>query len=298
LKRKKYTLKSKLPFIVMLAPFLILITLFMFIPIIAAIFLSLTDFNGLQMPNFIGMSNYIRLFLQDETFLVVLKNTVFLAAVTGPAGYILSFSVAWLVNELGKKTRLIVLVLMYMPALCANLFFVWQFIFSGDSKGAVNSALINIGIVSAPIAWLSDSRYTMFVVITVTLWMSFTFGFLSFIAGLRGLDRAYYEAASIDGLKNRWQELFYVTLPQMGPQLLFGAVNAIASAFTIGSNFTQLTGYPSTNNSTDTIVLYINDFTTKRFEYGYATTMSVVLFSMMLVSWFLVKSLLKKVNAE
>lgn len=294
---KKPLTGSRWPYWVMLAPFLIVFTLFLFIPILSGFALSLTDFNGLQTPRFVGLENYLRMFLKDEIFLVTLKNTLVLALVTGPTGYILSFMVAWLINELGRKLRLLVLVVMYTPSMCANLFFVWQFIFSGDSKGFINSTLISMGLIQEPILWLSDSRYTMAVVIVVTIWMSFSFGFLSFVAGLRGLDRAYYEAAAIDGLKNRWQELFYVTLPQMGPQLMFGAVTSIASAFTVGNNNIQLTGYPSTNNSTDTLVLYMGEYAGQRFELGYAAAMTVVLFAMMLLAWYLLKKLLKALNA-
>ena len=299
LRRPKNALaKNRLPFWLMLMPFLIIFFLFKFLPILSGFVLSFTDFNGLETPHFVGLANYTRMFLQDEVFLTTAKNTLFLALVTGPTSYILSFVLAWLINELGRRLRLLVLVLVYLPTMCSNLYFVWQYIFNGDAKGFINSTLIDMGLIQEPILWLSDERYTMVVVTIVTIWMGFTVGFLSFVAGLRGLDRAYYEAAAIDGLKNRWQELYYVTLPQMGPQLMFGAVNAIAGAFTVGNIGAQLTGYPSTNYSTDTVILYLSRYAVEEaYELGYAAALSVVLFLAMVLVWALFKKLLKSVNA-
>jgi multiple sugar transport system permease protein len=295
--RFKELTKTYIPFYIMLLPFLTLFVLFMLIPVLVGIFMSFTDYNGLQMPNFVGLENYYRLLLQDDVFKIDIKNTLFLAFVTGPAGYILSFVVAWLINETGKNVRSVITLLMYSPALCGTLFFIWQYIFSGDSKGLINSMLFKIGIIRTPILWLSDPKYTMTVVIIVSIWFSFGVGFLSFLAGLRGLDRAYYEAAAIDGLKNRWQELFYVTFPQMGPQLMFGAVISISGAFSLGVINRQLTGFPSTNYSTDTILLHMQEYGTIRFEMGYASAIAVILFLMTLVSWFLIRKLLKAINA-
>jgi multiple sugar transport system permease protein len=294
---KKGQLHQHLPFYLMLSPFLILFILFMLVPVIVAMFLSFTDFNGLQFPNFIGLKNYVRLLLGDEIFKIDIQNTVFLAFITGPAGYILSFSIAWLINETNKRIRGLIALIVYAPALSGNLYFIWQLIFSGDSKGFLNSALIKIGIIQTPVLWLSDAKYTMLVVSVVTIWAGFGVGFLSFLAGLRGLDRAYYEAAAIDGLKNRLQELFYVTIPQMGPQLMFGAVMSISAAFSLGAINRTLTGYPSTNYSTDTIVLHMQEYGTIRFEMGYASAIAVILFIIMLASWDLIKKLLKLFKA-
>ena len=171
---------------------------------------------------------------------------------------------------------------------------VWKYVFANDSNGLINTILTQMNI--EPISWLSDSSYSMTVVIIVSLWMSFGAGFLSFVAGFRGLDRAFYEAAAIDGLKNRWQELLYVTLPQMGPQLLFGAVQAIGSSFAVGAVNQQLAGYPSTNNATDTILLYMSECGKTRFEFGYASAMSVVLMAIMLILWKVTNLALKSFN--
>lgn len=294
-KRKK--IGSYVPYYVLLAPFLIAFITLTVLPILGSIFLSFTDFNMVQMPKWNGIGNYLRLFFQDDIFKIDIKNTLLIAIVTGPTGYILSFVIAWFINEFGRKMRTFLTFIMYAPALCGNAFFLWTFIFSADSGGLLNTLLSNLGLISDPIAWLSDTNYNMMVVMIVTIWNSFGVGFLSFRAGLQSLDSTYYEAAAIDGLRNRWQELYYVTFPQMGPQLLFGAVNAIAGAFGVGAINKALTGYPSTNYSTDTIVLHMQDHGNIRFEMGYASTIAVVLFVMMVVTNYIVKKALKRFTA-
>lgn len=286
--------KTNLSFYIMITPFVILFTIFTFIPALAGVFSSFTNFNGLSNPEFVGIDNYSRLIFRDPTFLLVFKNTLQQALIVGPVGFILSFVVAWLINELDKTIRLIVIFLFYSPTFSGSLYVVFKYVFANDSNGLINTALERIGIKS--ISWLSNPTYSMMVVIIVSLWMSFGTGFLSFVAGFRGLDRAYYEAAAIDGLKNRWQELYYVTLPQMGPQLLFGAVQSIASSFAVGAVNQQLTGYPSTDNATDTIVLYMNEYGGTRFEFGYASAMSVVLALIMIFLWRLINTALKSFN--
>lgn len=294
-KRKK--IGSYVPYYVLLAPFLIAFITLTVLPILGSIFLSFTDFNMVQMPKWNGIGNYLRLFFQDDIFKIDIKNTLLIAIVTGPTGYILSFVIAWFINEFGRKMRTFLTFIMYAPALCGNAFFLWTFIFSADSGGLLNTLLSNLGLINDPIAWLSDTNYNMMVVMIVTIWNSFGVGFLSFRAGLQSLDSTYYEAAAIDGLRNRWQELYYVTFPQMGPQLLFGAVNAIAGAFGVGAINKALTGYPSTNYSTDTIVLHMQDHGNIRFEMGYASTIAVVLFVMMVVTNYIVKKALKRFTA-
>lgn len=282
-------------FYLMLLPFTVMFVLFMIIPAIGGMLVSFTDFNGMTFPSFVGLDNYIRLMVEDSTFIIVLKNTLLIAVLVGPVGFILSFVIAWLINELPKTTRLVMIFLVYSPSFSGTLYTVWQYVFSNDENGIMNSVLQRIGI--EPVSWLSDSKYSMTVVIIVSIWMSFGAGFLSFIAGLRGLDKAYYEAAAIDGLKNRWQELYYVTLPQMAPQLMFGAVQSIGGGFAAGMISHSLAGYPSTNNATDTILLYMSDYGSTRFEYGYASAMSVVLMAIMLIVWKLTQKALNSFNS-
>lgn len=278
----------------MLSPFLIAFITFTILPILASIVLSFTNFNMVQFPGFTGVENYIRLLFEDDVYMIALKNTLIMALIVGPVGYILSFVVAWLINELGYRLRVMYTFFMYTPALCGGAATIWTYIFSSDSKGFLNDLLLKLGLIADPIQWLTDSTYTMTVAIVVAIWGSFGTGFLSFVSGLQSLDRTFFEAAAIDGLRNRWQELYYVTFPQMKEFLLFGAVQSISSAFSIAPT---ITGNPSTNYSTHTLVLHIQDHATIRYEMGYASAAAVVLFLLMFLSWKLINKLLSKISA-
>ena len=287
--------KNKIYYL-LLMPFLIFFIIFMLIPTISSIVLSFTDFNMVQLPHFVGVDNYLRLLFSDKIFITSLKNTLILALVTGPIGYMLSFILAWLINNFDRRLRSIFTFFIYSPTLAGNVYFMWTYIFSSDRRGLLNNLLLQMKLIKDPVYWLTDAKYNFTVVIIVVLWMSFGTGFLSFISGLQTLDPVYYEAASIDGLKNRWQELYYVTFPQMGPQLLFGAVMTISSSFAIGAQCAALTGNPSTDYSTHTILLHMQDYANTRFELGYASAIAVVLFVIMLLSWFLIQKVLKQFN--
>lgn len=294
-KRKKaLNWNSKVPTIVFLAPFTILFFCFTILPILSAVGLSFTYFNMLEPPKFVGLDNYIRMFFDDDVFLISLRNTAIFAIVTGPISYIISFMVAWLINEFNRGIRSILTLIFYLPSLAGNVYFVWTYIFSGDSYGFVNSTLIKLGIMNDPIMWLTDTRYMMGVVIVVILWLSMGTGFLSFVAGLQTMDRSLYEAAAVDGIKNRFAELWYVTLPQMVPQLLFGAVITISTSFAVGYECMNLTGFPSTDYGTNTLVLHILDFGGIRFEMGYASAVAVFLFALMLLLWNVINKTLSK----
>lgn len=293
----KEQLIKNIPYYVMLAPFLVLFTMFMLIPVLSSIVISLTDFNMVQKPNFVGINNYLHLFLDDEVFVKAIQNTLVFAVITGPVGFLLSFVVAWLVNELGRHTRSFITLIMYAPSLTANVFIIWVFIFSGDAKGFINNMLIKIGFIRDPIPWLSGSQYSFSAVVIVIIWLSLGAGFLSLVAGLQSLDRAYFEAGAIDGISNRWQELYYITLPQMGPQLLFSAIMSISGSFAVGNVPMALTGFPSTNYSTHTLLLHMQDYATNRFEMGYASAIAVVLFIIMVITWYAIDRALRKFTA-
>jgi multiple sugar transport system permease protein len=296
LEKRKKTLNwnSKVPTILFLAPFTVLFICFTILPILSAVGLSFTYFNMLEAPKFVGLDNYIRMFFDDDVFLISLRNTAIFAIITGPVSYIISFMVAWLINEFNRGIRSILTLIFYLPSLAGNVYFVWTYIFSGDSYGFINSTLIKLGIIPDPIMWLSDTRYMMGVVIIVILWLSMGTGFLAFVAGLQTMDRSLYEAAAVDGIKNRFAELWYVTLPQMVPQLLFGAVITISTSFAVGYECMNLTGFPSTDYGTNTLVLHILDFGGIRFEMGYASAVAVFLFTLMLLLWNVINKTLSK----
>ena len=285
--------KSKSSY-VLISPFVIMFTIFTVIPVLAAIFLSFTYFNLLQPPSFVGLMNYQRMFLDDEVFLIVLKNTLLFAIITGPLGYLIAFMSAWMINELGPKLRAFMTFIFYAPTMANVLYTMWGLVFSGDQYGYANAILMNLGLIQEPIQWLSDTQYILPTLIVVQLWMSLGIGFLSFIAGFQNLDRSYFEAAAIDGIKNRWQELWYVTIPQLAPQMLFSAVMQIGASFGVSVVISTLAGSPTTQYCADTLVTYINDVGVTRFEMGYASAIAVFLFVLMLLTNYIIRNMLHK----
>ena len=214
-----------------LAPYAILFTLFYIVPVVSSIFLSFTYYNILESPTFVGLQNYISLILEDDIFLTGVKNTFMIAVITGPLGYIMSFLFAWLINEIPRWIRTIAIVIFYAPSIAGNVFVIFSIFFRGDAYGYVNAFLMSWGITDAPILWLTNPDYMLPICMIVILWMSLGTGFLSFVAGLQGIDKSQYEAGYMDGIKNRWQELWFITLPNMKPMLMFGAVMAITQSF-------------------------------------------------------------------
>lgn len=280
----------------MLAPFLLLFIIFTVLPVILSIILSLTDFNMLQVPHFMGLSNFTRLFLDDEIFILACQNTLIFAAVTGPVSYILALLVAWFINELPPKIRAVVTLVFYAPSISGQAYLVWQTLFSSDSYGWVNAILIKYGFITEPILWFQNADYVMGLCIVVALWTSLGTAFLSFIAGFQTIDRSMYEAAAVDGIKNRWQELWFITLPTMRPQLMFGAVLAITNSFGFGSVVDALCGFPSVDYAAHTIMHHLSDYGGARYEVGYASAIAVILFIIMFGCNIIIKKALAKVG--
>lgn len=279
-----------------IAPFMILFVTFTVIPVILSIILSFTYFNTLQPPQWVGIDNYIRLFLDDDVFLLAVKNTFIFAAVTGPLSYALCFVLAWMINELRPMVRTILTLLFYAPSISGNAYMIWVIMFSGDMYGYLNGLLLNWGIIDQPIQWLIDTRFMMPIVIIVTLWMSLGTSFLAFIAGLQGLDPTLFEAGAIDGVRNRWQELWYITLPQMKEYLMFGAILTITNSFAAAGQITALVPYPSTDYAVHTVMQHLQDYGSIRYEMGYASTIAVVLFFAMVGAQQIVQKLLAKLG--
>ncbi len=274
-------LKNKKSYL-FIAPFMLFFTIFTVLPVIIAIFLSFTSFNVLQPPKFIGFENYGRLFLKDSVFMVGLKNTLVLAVILGPGGYILSLLCAWFINELSPKVRSIVTLMFYAPSISGNAYLVWSVLFSGDEYGYINNILIQLGIINGPIQFFQNTNYIMPIIILISLWTSLGTGFLSMIAAFQGVDKSYFEAAAIDGIRNRWQELWFITIPMLKPQMIFSAVMSITGAFSVGEIVTALCGYPSTDYAAHTVMNHLTDYGGIRFEMGYASSIAVVLFVIMI----------------
>lgn len=281
---------------VLLAPYMLLFLMFTVIPVVISIILSFTYFNMLEFPRFIGWQNYTRLFLEDDVFLIAIKNTLLFAIITGPISYIACFVFAWIINELTPKWRAFMTLIFYAPSISGNVYFIWLMIFSGDRYGIANGLLIKWGFLLEPIQWLKTEAYIMPILILVQLWLSLGTGFLAFIAGLQTVDRTLYEAGAVDGIKNRWQELWYITLPSMRPQLMFGAVIQLTTSFAVADVSIALAGFPSVNYAAETVVTHLIDFGTTRFEMGYASAIATILFMIMVGTNLLVQKLLRRVG--
>ena len=263
---------------VFLAPYAILFSLFVILPVISSIFFSFTYYNILEKPRFIGLSNYISLILEDDIFLIGIKNTLLIAVITGPLGYIMSFLFAWLINELPRWVRSVAVVVFYAPSIAGNCYVIFSVFFRGDAYGYVNAFLMKLGIIDSPILWFINPKYMLPICMLVILWMSLGTGFLSFVAGLQGVDRAQFEAGYMDGIRNRWQELWYITLPSMRPQLMFGAVMSITTSFGVGDIISGLFGFPSTNYAGHLVMTHLMGYSNYRLERGYACAIAVLLF--------------------
>jgi multiple sugar transport system permease protein len=280
-RNKIHTLREQTPIFIMMAPFLIFFTLFTIIPIISSVILGFTSFDLLETPKFIGLDNFEKMFTQDEVFGTVVKNTLIFAVISGPIGFLMSFVLAWFVNEFSPNVRTILSFMFYSPSLVGNAFFIWKVLFSGESYGYLNSLLLSMGVITEPVVWLKTPEYIMPIVIIVQLWQSMGISFLSNISGLQNVSADLYEAGAIDGIRSRWQELRYITLPCMSHMLLFSAVMQIQSSFSVSAIAIELAGFPSTQYAADTIVSHMTDVATVRFEYGYASAIAIILFFMM-----------------
>ena len=279
-----------------LLPYAVLFITFYVLPMLTSIYFSFTNYNILEKPDFIGARNYLNLFLEDEVFTTAIKNTFLVAIITGPVGYIMAFIFAWLINELPKWVRTLVVFFFYAPSISGTAFVVFKQLFNDDANGWINRFLITHGFTNTPILFLTNPQNVMKVIVPVILWTSLGTGFLSFVAGLKGIDKAQYEAGYIDGIQNRWQELWFITLPNMKPMLLFGAVMSITTAFNVCDIPMQLAGYPSTDYCARTIVTHLFDYGFTRFEMGYASAIATVLFITMILCNKAIQSLLNRVG--
>ncbi|MCQ2459410.1 MAG: sugar ABC transporter permease [Ruminococcus sp.] len=279
----------------MLFPFLLLFTVFTIVPVVMSLPMGFTDFNMAETPKFVGISNYASLFLSDRVFIKSIRVTLVFAFFTGPLSYVLCFLLAWLINELPRRLRTVFTLIFYIPSM-SGVYTVWQLIFSGDINGYLNSILIDLGVITSPIQWLTDGRYILGVTIVVQLWISLGAGFLAIRAGFQNIDRSLYEAGAVEGISNRWQELIYIVIPSIAPQLMFAAVMQIVSSFTAGTVAQNLVGFPSTDYKAHTIMTHAYDYGWVRFEMGYAAAICMILFIAMFLCNKLIGKVLGKYN--
>lgn len=277
-----------------IAPYFLLFVVFSIIPVITSMLMSFTDYNVLEFPSFVGLRNYMKLFLEDKIFTLALKNTLIISVITGPISFFMALMFAWLVNEFSPRMRTLLTLMFYAPSLSGGVYLVWQLILSNDSNGLLNGVLMDMNLIYNPVLWTTDTKYMFASAIAVILWMSLGTSFLSFIAGFQNVDRTLYEAGAVDGVKNRWQELWFITLPSMKPQLMFGAVMSITGSFGIGEVISGIFGFPSTDYHLHTLVHHLQDYGNIRFEMGYASAIATILFIIMIGSNRFVNRMLNK----
>ena len=280
----------------MVAPFMVMFLIFTVFPVILSLLLSFTSFNMLEWPKWIGFDNFIRMFLDDDLFITALKNTLIFAVTTGPASFLLSFILAWFINELPHKLRTLVVFIFYAPGISGGAASIFLLIFQGDIYGYANGWLMKLGLISEPIIFFQNETYIMPLMIFISIWTSLGISFLSFIAGLQSIDRAQFEAGAVDGIKNRWQEVWFITLPNMKSMLMFGAVMAITGAFGFGAIVTQLCGTPSVNYCAWTLAHHMGEYMTTRFEFGYASALALIQFILVFGANKLINQMLAKVG--
>ncbi len=297
---KKYSnslsTSEKRSYYVLMLPFLLFFFLFTILPVLTSVVLSFFTYDMISLPRFAGFDNYVRMVVGDEVFSKSIVNTLKFSVIIGPLSFMLSFLLAWFINEFSPFFRRILAFLYYVPSLIGNAYFIWQVAFSSDSYGYANSLLLSAGIITEPISWFSNTAYNMTIIIIIQLWLGMGVGFLANIAGFQNVNPELYEAGALDGIKSRWHELWYITLPGMKSMLLFSMVMQIQSTFSIGEGIKALAGYPSVNNSVDTLVSHLTDVGTVRYEMGYAAALSVILFSMMLIARYLIGKILNLIG--
>ncbi|AZN42527.1 MULTISPECIES: carbohydrate ABC transporter permease [Paenibacillus] len=274
-------IKNELSAYAFISPFLIIFTLLVVVPVVSAIYLSFTDFNSIQTPKFIGLTNFVNLITQDNAFMMyVLPNTLKFALLVGPGGYLLSFWLAWLLAQIPRKSRTVIALAIYSPSLTAAIAMavVWLVIFSGNASGYLNHFLMSLAIINEPIQWTQSPHYLMPIMVIVSLWNSMGVGFLAMLAGILNINGEMYEAGYIDGIRTRLQEVWYITIPSMKPQMLFGAVMAVVGTFQAGAIGVQLSGAnPTPQNAGQLMINHIEDYGFLRYDMGYASAVSVVL---------------------
>lgn len=282
---------------VLLFPFMFFFFLFTVWPVIASIFVSFTEYNVLEAPRFVGLDNYRRLFLEDDIFKKAIGNTLVFAVVTGPLGYLISFFTSWIINEFGRFTKALLTFIFYIPSISGTVYTIWGLIFDSDIYGYANSFLIRVGIIHDPIDWLTNESYILPLIIVVQLWMSMGVGFLAMRASFSTIDSQYYEAGAIDGIRNRWQELWYITIPMMAPHLTTAAVLQITAMFSNAIVSETLAGNPSTNYAGHLLMNHFNDYSGVRLERGYASAIAVFLFAFIFIINRIIMKKLRKVGA-
>lgn len=260
-----------------LAPNLILVTVFTFIPAIGSLALSLTQWDVFSPPQFIGLGNYREL-LGDSNFWIALRNTFIYAFATVPIGMIGSLLLALILNQ-GLRGTLVFRTIFFIPVIMSGVLvsLTWLWLFNAD-YGPLNYGLAQIGVQGPD--WLNDPRWALVAVIGVAIWKSLGFNMVIFLAALQDVPQSYYEAARIDG-SGVWAEFRHITLPLISPAMFFALLISLMGAFEVFDLVYLLTkGGPGRSSSV--IVQYIYENAFKYFNTGYASSVAAVFFAIVL----------------
>jgi multiple sugar transport system permease protein len=290
--RKTYAL------VVFLGPALTAIGLFFFLPVLAALVLSFTDFDIYALGNFsvarfVGLRNYIEIF-EDPLFWKALKNTFYFLCVGGPLSIAVSLGAALLLNAKMVRWKPVFRFVYFAPVVTTlvAVAVVWRFIYH-PRFGLLNYMLALVGI--SPVDWLGDPHLAMPAMILLAVWKNFGYNMIIFIAGLQNIPSSLYEAASIDGA-GLWQQFRSVTLPQLAPTTLFITVITMIGYFQFFAEpYVMTQGGPL--NSTLSIVLLMYQQGFRWWSMGYAAAIAFVLFVLILVA-SLVQTRLQRGRAD
>ena len=268
------TLRRRLTPYAFLAPALILLGVFVFYPIAAVIYYSLTDYDIVTPPVFIGLANFARLLDDDVLRLALLHSFVYLLVT--PILIALSIGLAIVVN---RKLRGIHVyrALYFVPAVSGSIAIglTWRWLF--DRSGFINSVLVSWGVIQEPIQWLATPSLVLPIAMLLTIWAGIGYYSVIFLAGLQNVPEELYDAARIDGC-NDLQKHWYVSIPALRPQIVFVGVISSLAALKVFDEIYVLTGRTGgILNSGVTMVFYLWQQAFERSNAGYASAIAIVL---------------------
>jgi multiple sugar transport system permease protein len=264
---------------VFLAPALIVIGVFFLLPVLAALILSLTDFDIYAVADagnarFVGLANYVRL-LQTHDFWIALRNTLYFALVGGPLTIATALAAALLLNNKLVRFRSFFRTVFFAPFVTTlvAVAIVWRYLYH-PQYGLLNYVLGWFGV--HPIDWLGDPVWAMPAIILMAVWKNFGYNMLIFIAGLQAIPDDLYEAAHLDGA-GAWQRFRHVTLPMLGPTLVFVAVITMIGYFQLFAEpYVMTRGGPLRSTTSLVLLMYEEGF--RWWRMGYAAALAFALF--------------------
>jgi multiple sugar transport system permease protein len=269
---------------VMLLPFLTLFAGFLIWPLLNSLYLSLTKFNGVRPPEFVGLANFERL-LQDERFMHALSNTLVyvLAAVVLTSGFALVLALAFRGQGWGDR---LMRTIFFLPSVTSTiaLFLMWRWIFAAEDYGLANTLAGWFGV--DPVAWLATPGLTIPIMVLMATWSGMGYAMVIFVAGVNTIPEEYYEAARIDGATT-WQQFKSITLPLLRPVTTYVVVTTMIAAFQVFEAvyivFRQVSSVGGVLDSGLMIVPYLYDMGFTKFQLGYASAIAWALFLIIFV---------------